>query len=60
MLGWLLIVVGWLFAMWSIKSQFTLGKGMPVPLMATQKLIVQPPYTATPLPEILPQPSLSR
>jgi protein-S-isoprenylcysteine O-methyltransferase Ste14 len=45
MLGWLLILVGWLFAMWSITSQFTLGKGTPVPLMATQKLIVQPPYT---------------
>jgi len=44
-IGWLLIVLGWLFGMWSINSQFTLGKGTPVPLMATQKLIVQPPYT---------------
>jgi protein-S-isoprenylcysteine O-methyltransferase Ste14 len=43
-LGWLLIVAGWLFAMWSIYIQFTLGRGTPVPLMATQKLIVQPPY----------------
>lgn len=44
-LGWLLIVLGWLFGMWSIYSQFTLGKGTPVPLMATQKLILEPPYT---------------
>ncbi len=44
-LGLLLIVVGWLFAAWSIYAQFTLGRGTPVPLMATQKLVVQPPYT---------------
>jgi len=44
-LGWLLIVLGWLLGMWSNYIQFTLGKGTPVPLMATQKLIVQPPYT---------------
>jgi protein-S-isoprenylcysteine O-methyltransferase Ste14 len=43
-LGGLFIVAGWLFAMWSIYVQFTLGRGTPVPLMATQKLIVQPPY----------------
>lgn len=44
-LGWLLILPSWLFAMWSIYSQFTLGRGTPVPLMATQVLIIQPPYT---------------
>jgi protein-S-isoprenylcysteine O-methyltransferase Ste14 len=44
-LGWLLILPSWLFAMWSIYSQFTIGRGTPVPFMATQKLIVQPPYT---------------
>jgi protein-S-isoprenylcysteine O-methyltransferase Ste14 len=44
-LGWLFVVAGWLFSMWSIYAQFTLGRGTPVPLMATQKLIVQPPYT---------------
>ena len=44
-LGSLLIVLGWLFAMWANSSQFTIGKGTPVPLMATQKLVVQPPYT---------------
>ena len=44
-LGWLLSVASWTFAMWSIYSQFTLGRGTPVPLMATQKLIIQPPYS---------------
>ncbi len=44
-LGGLLGVAGWLFAIWSIYVQFTLGRGTPVPIMATQKLIVEPPYT---------------
>jgi protein-S-isoprenylcysteine O-methyltransferase Ste14 len=44
-LGGLLVVPGGLFALWSIYSQFTIGRGTPVPLMATQKLVVQPPYT---------------
>jgi protein-S-isoprenylcysteine O-methyltransferase Ste14 len=44
-LGWLLIVLGWIFGIWSIYIQFTLGRGTPVPLMATQKLIIRPPYS---------------
>jgi protein-S-isoprenylcysteine O-methyltransferase Ste14 len=44
-LGGSLIVAGWLLGMWSNYAQFTLGRGTPVPLMATQKLIVEPPYT---------------
>ena len=44
-LGGLLILPSWLFAMWSNHSQFTIGRGTPVPLMATQQLIIQPPYT---------------
>lgn len=44
-LGGLLVVAGWLLGMWSNYAQFTLGRGTPVPLMATQKLIVQPPYS---------------
>ena len=43
--GWLLILSGWLLGLWANHSQFTIGRGTPVPLMATQKLIVQPPYT---------------
>ena len=42
--GWLLIVVGFLFACWAIYVQFTIGRGTPAPVMATQKLIVQKPY----------------
>ena len=44
-LGCLLILPGWLLGMWSNYKQFTIGRGTPVPLMATQKLIIQPPYT---------------
>jgi len=43
--GLLFIVSGWLFANWTVKVQFLIGKGTPIPLMATQKLIVQGPYT---------------
>jgi protein-S-isoprenylcysteine O-methyltransferase Ste14 len=43
-LGGFLMLGSWLFAIWSIYVQFAIGKGTPVPLMATQKLIVQPPY----------------
>jgi len=44
-LGWLLILSGWLLGMWANHSQFNIGRGTPLPLMATQQLIVQPPYT---------------
>ncbi len=44
-LGVMLIAIGWPLAIWTIYVQFTLGRGTPVPLMATQKLIVKPPYT---------------
>ena len=44
-IGLLLIVVGWLFANWTVRVQFSLGEGTPIPLMATQKLIVVKPYT---------------
>ncbi len=44
-LGGLMILAGWPFALWSIYVQFTLGRGTPVPVMATQDLIVRPPYS---------------
>jgi protein-S-isoprenylcysteine O-methyltransferase Ste14 len=40
-----LMVTGWLFANWTVKVQFSFGKGTPIPLMATQKLIIKKPYT---------------
>lgn len=44
-LGLIMIVSGWFFGIWSVYVQFTLGRGTPVPVMATQRLIVEPPYT---------------
>jgi len=35
LIGLLFIVVGWLFANWTVKVQFSVGKGTPIPLMAT-------------------------
>jgi len=43
-IGCVFIAAGILFALWSIYIQFTIGRGTPVPLMATQKLITQRPY----------------
>ena len=42
--GLLFIVAGWLFANWAVKAQFSLGKGTPIPFMATQKLVMKGPY----------------
>lgn len=42
--GGLVAIAGWLLAIWTIYVQFTVGRGTPVPLMATKKLIIQPPY----------------
>lgn len=44
-LGGLLALSGWLLGIWSVHAQITIGRGTPVPLMATQKLIVQPPFS---------------
>lgn len=43
--GGMITLGGWLLAIWTIYVQFTVGRGTPVPLMATQKLIIQPPYS---------------
>lgn len=43
--GGLLVLAGWLLGVWSNYLQFTLGRGTPVPVMATQKLIDRPPYS---------------
>ena len=39
------IVTGWLFANWTVQAQFYWGRGTPIPLMATQQLVVKRPYT---------------
>jgi protein-S-isoprenylcysteine O-methyltransferase Ste14 len=43
-LGCGFVVAGILFAWWTIYVQFTIGRGTPVPIMATQQLIIQKPY----------------
>ena len=43
-IGLVFMGAGWLFANWTVRVQFTVGKGTPIPLMATQKLIVKGPY----------------
>ena len=45
--GWGLALFGFLFAFWTVYLQFHIGRGTPIPAMATQKLIVQPPYSWT-------------
>jgi len=44
LLGGCLIVPGMIFLFWSIKAQREIGRGTPMPLQATQKLVVQKPY----------------
>ena len=44
-LGCGFVVAGLLFGWWAIYVQFTIGRGTPVPLMATQQLIIQKPYS---------------
>jgi protein-S-isoprenylcysteine O-methyltransferase Ste14 len=43
-LGCGFVVAGILFGWWAIYVQFTIGRGTPVPVMATQQLIIQKPY----------------
>ena len=43
-LGGSLITIGLIFIIWSIRAQRKIGKGTPMPLLATQKLVVQKPY----------------
>jgi len=44
-IGMLLALPSGLLGLWANHRQFTTGRGTPVPLMATQELIVAPPYT---------------
>jgi protein-S-isoprenylcysteine O-methyltransferase Ste14 len=44
-LGVLCILIFWPLGLWANWVQFTLGRGTPVPLMATQKLLIVRPYS---------------
>ena len=43
-LGCGFVAAGILLAWWTIYVQFTIGRGTPAPIMATQQLIIQKPY----------------
>jgi protein-S-isoprenylcysteine O-methyltransferase Ste14 len=43
--GGAFIAVGIMFGLWSNYVQFTAGRGTPVPVMATQQLLIQKPYS---------------
>lgn len=43
--GCVSIGAGFMFGWWANYLQFTIGRGTPVPLMATQELIIQKPYS---------------
>jgi len=38
------LIPGFLFSAWSVLVQFRIGKGTPIPMMPTKKLIVEGPY----------------
>jgi len=44
-LGCVFIGMGFLLGWWANYVQFTVGRGTPVPIMATQRLIIQKPYS---------------
>ena len=37
-------ILGWLLAIWSIITQLTYGRGTPLPMMATQRLLTTGPF----------------
>ena len=43
-IGAIMLVIGLFFAMWSIITQFTHGRGTPLPMMPTQRLITTGPF----------------
>ena len=43
--GLILAALGLGLGLWSIQAQISIGRGTPVPLMPTRKLVVQPPFT---------------
>jgi protein-S-isoprenylcysteine O-methyltransferase Ste14 len=44
LMGVILIMVGLFYALWSIIDQFFRGRGTPLPVMATQELLVTGPF----------------
>jgi protein-S-isoprenylcysteine O-methyltransferase Ste14 len=43
-IGGLSVMIGGFYALWSIISQLTRARGTPLPIMATQKLLIDGPF----------------
>jgi len=43
-IGGILLAVGLVFALWSIYTQFTLGRGTPLPVIPTRRLLTTGPF----------------
>ena len=43
-LGGLMMILGFFFALWSIYDQFSRASGTPLPILPTQKLLVSGPF----------------
>ncbi|HSM25582.1 MAG TPA: isoprenylcysteine carboxylmethyltransferase family protein [Anaerolineaceae bacterium] len=43
-IGGIMVLIGATYALWSIISQLTRAKGTPLPMMATQKLLIDGPF----------------
>lgn len=43
--GVLLMLAGGAFAFWSVLAEVRIGRGTPVPMIPTQRLVVVPPFT---------------
>ncbi len=43
-LGGICILIGLVYALWSIISQMTRASGTPLPVMPTQRLLISPPF----------------
>ncbi len=43
--GVLLMIAGGAFAFWSVLAEVRIGRGTPVPMIPTQRLVVVPPFT---------------
>jgi protein-S-isoprenylcysteine O-methyltransferase Ste14 len=43
--GFIMAVLGLGLGLWSIQAQITIGRGTPVPMVPTKKLVVQAPFT---------------
>lgn len=44
LVGGIVMLIGLLFALWSIAAQLTRGRGTPLPMMATQILLTSGPF----------------